>query len=268
MNGSLIARIQALRVVSWALLLLPFFSSPVLADAPVAGAPERPAEHWLEFYYEQPEPQHFVLQVHRLAASGALSAPERHLAMQLFLASLLAQHGTLLDGWMSALADLSEADRETLELALWRADTEAARAWLSEHRPALLALAPPALLAPPLHTAEQLESLWHRFYATGDWALVQQLVAMLPNTPEQPLGSLSAEPLQSPAQAREQARQLEGLVLWSLERHAGRHPQVLAALGRMATQGELSQYQQERLYPLLEQLAPGVYVPVDDVVVP
>ncbi len=239
----------------------------VQGGAAAETLPEAETAKWLHYYYQNPQPQQFVARVEELAASGALSSESRSRALQVFLATLLAQHGSRIETWMEALSDLPEVDRESLYLALWRADTDPARTWLAQHQVLTAALPPPQVSGQSIRTAQQVEMLWHRFYATGDWALVRQLVAVLAPADQAPVYALSAAPQPDPEQRQAQREQLETLVLWSLDYHARRHPQVLEVLGQMARQGQLNLRQQTLINPLLEELAPGRYVRVDDIAV-
>lgn len=230
--------------------------------------PAQGAEDWVHHYYQQPAPEQFVLQVRALSESGALTDEPQRIPLQVFLGAVIEQHPVDFTGWMTALSDLPEASQESLALAVWRADTPEAKDWLAALGSESDDVGPPRIEGSLVRTGLQLKMLWYRFYATGNEALVHQVVALLEPPRGAQLDPLAAEQALSAEQSEALYQQLHNLALWSLEQHIAEHPQVLEMIGQMYLSGELSVRQQAVLVPLLVAQAPGQFVAVDDVAVP
>ena len=133
---------------------------------------------WVSSYYRDPQPDRFVSEIHRRSKAGKLSTRNAEPPLVAFLSRVIAANPEKLEGWMAALADLPENDKETLHKAIWFSNTAAGKAYFQQQG-LLTYLAEPApdVVQIKIASPAVLDMLWGCFLATGDEVPVRRIVS-------------------------------------------------------------------------------------------
>ena len=149
-------------------------------NAPFAHAEEASlsSERWLQTYYQSPQPERFVEEVHDLSRRGLLAKPNNRPPMIGFLSQVLAQNPQKITAWMTALDDLPAAEKAILQNALWHSGRpEGVRYLESKDLQEYRAKLPPDILTLEITSPEPLDMLWGYFLATGKEAPVRRIIS-------------------------------------------------------------------------------------------
>lgn len=166
-----------------AALVLSSFTSPANA------APATAAEEWLNHYYENPQPEHFVPAVYALSRSGYFEQPG-HVPLAIgFFAGVFRQNPELVDQWVMSFRELPTSHQRLIASALWYSGSpkgaDYLRAYARVVDPAMraeieqLLAAKPALRETEVLSASSLNLQWGAFLATGESQHVRNVLAAL-----------------------------------------------------------------------------------------
>jgi hypothetical protein len=153
---------------------------PARGDEPTAKPSEEKvaSEDWLTFYYRKPQPDRFVDEVRNMSKAGVLTNEGSEPPTVAFLSRVMVANPDKIAAWMTALADVSDSNKDKLHRAIWLSDTKEGRAYLKEKGvKKYVEKAPPDILKMEIDSPDVLDMLWGYFFATGDEAPIRRLVS-------------------------------------------------------------------------------------------
>jgi len=165
----------AKKTMKHAIFLLLVLSASAFAADQKAGM-----DDWLTFYYQHPQPERFVAEVHALSKSAVFSKESARPPMLAFLGRVMAQNPDKITGWMTALGDLPAKDLEVLYAAVWFSETEEGNRYLESNGiKGFAGKTPPEILKMEIDSPAVIDMLWGWFYATGQEEAVRRVVSAL-----------------------------------------------------------------------------------------
>lgn len=234
--------------MSAAIRRLPLFCLTLLLSLSHAGAasgqeknqettpppPSPPGEErdWLEFYYQNPDPDRFVEKMREYSDDGTLVNEGARAALIGFLSQVIRQNPKKIADWYSTLRGLPPEEQQVLNTAMLHARVEEADAILKERLGEEFEKekeSVPKILEMKLPQVQTLDMLWGYFYATGSETAIRRIVScfIYEDAPDNP------EFAKVPEGFKPFYRELPKAASWSLASNAERHPKVLETLEKL-----------------------------------
>lgn len=211
-------------------------------QVPIEKATIDDLSQWVMNYYRHPDPENFVARVRRMSALDMINngRPE---ANEMFLGQIMRSNPDRIAGWMKELADLPEANRRTLQNAVWVSQTDQGKAWLAANGRKDLA----EKEGHPLTTGAAMvlepyvvDLCWEWFLATGDEAPVRRIVSFFNMLPDDPGDAdLPEKPVPGGDRPTYLRKMIGGAAVWSASSLASRHERLLEILKRLQKDPQL-----------------------------
>jgi hypothetical protein len=210
-------------------------AEPEDADSNGVFAEDGDVEHWMQFYYQHPQPELIVLAFRRLSESESLDKAADRRGLAFFLARILAANDERAGEWADETNDLPDLHRALFAQALTLADTERCDAAVlriaDNTEDASLASGLRRMhemprvkpLELPLDNPGVVGLIWAEFAATGDPAYIERLASIAFHITERKDPELMVVAVKATHE---------------LTLNAVDHPVVLATLKRLAAAAE------------------------------
>lgn len=216
-------------------------------------------DDWLEYYFTNPTPEHFVEEMKDWAADGTLDNEGARPALIGFVSQLVRQNREKVEAWDAALTGLTPSQLQLWYTALLFSRTEEADKLMLNRfgdRYREQKVETGKILELPLDKEMTVDMLWGYFYATGSPEAIRRIVlcfrfADAPDT---------VEGQKIPEGYVPQYKILPHFAAGSLSANASRHPEVLAELERLLKEGtDLLESEKNGVYDVLSELLPEKY---------
>ncbi|MEI8341134.1 MAG: hypothetical protein WCH43_06305 [Verrucomicrobiota bacterium] len=238
------------------LILLLACASPAFA-----ADPKYSSDQWLAFYYRNPKPERFVEEVRAMSSGGYFSKEPSQPPLIAFLGRVMAQNPGKIEGWMKALDDLPQRDKDVLYTALWFSGTEEGKQCLQARGiKDYLGKNPPEILKMEIDSPTVIDMLWAWYFATGDATAVRRIVSAF-NLSEHE-GAMERFKTSSKT-ALDKRSAYQDLAFrsaqWSLVDNCTMHPEVRAICEKLYGGNSLNKMENLWLGVILAKVAPGKY---------
>lgn len=208
--------------------MLPLSATPLSAqdpESPQSPESEEMERDWLEFYYQEPNPDEFVARIKAYSKEGVLMSEAARPALVGFISQVIRQNRDKLGGWYAELRGLSPEEMQVLHTAMLYSRTAEADALLEaafgdqldEQRKEL-----PKILELQLDRQQTLDMLWGFFYATGSENAVKRIISSFNYVNE----TTPPDGADVPTGFRPLYEEIPEAAAWSLFSNAIRHPKV------------------------------------------
>lgn len=218
---------------------------------------------YLEFYYQDPQPELFVEQMKNWAKDGTLENPHARPALIAFISQVIRANRELLGDWFVALSGLTPDQKKVLFTGMLYSRTTEADKLLTDtfgEKYTEQKVETNKILELRLDKENTLDMLWGFFYATGSENAVRRLVECFrfANAPDNPEG------VDVPQGYKPLYKQLPDFAFRSLCANGERHPRVVEILEKLLKEDKsLSRIEKEGVYDVLSELNPDKYPFVD-----
>ena len=205
---------------------IPIFSLFFLFFAPLATAQESEEKDFLEYYYQNPQPDKVVEQIRDWAEEGVLDNELARPALIGFLSQVIRQNREHLGEWYLALSGLSPAQLQVFHTAMLYSRTTEADLLMKQmfgDQYEKQKQEVPKILEVRLDRPDSFNMLWGFFYATGSRNVIRRFIqafrfADVPENPEFAKIPQGFKPLYT---------QLPRESAWMLLSNAERHPKIV-----------------------------------------
>jgi len=239
---------------------------PLEAREPVPAEEtgEEAERDWLEFYYENPEPERFVDQMKGWAEDGTLENEHAIPALVAFLSRVLRDNRESIREWYEELSGLTPRQKQILHTGMLYSRVSEADEVLREtygKRYDEQRVETPRILEMPLDKEGTLDMLWGFYYATGSESAVRRIVLCFRfiEAPEQLDG------VEIPEGHVPFYKVLPDFAFDSLLDNARRHPRLVEILESFLEEGnDLLPMEREGVYDVLSELLPAKHPPRED----
>ncbi len=147
----------------------------------------RSAGGWLEYYYQQPNPDQFVTAVFALSRNNYFALPDNVPVGIGFFASVFRQNPDSIDEWMTYSRLLPERERRLMICALWSAGHPKGASYLAYYATEIVGEElgaklievmerSPKLDDPEIHSSRDAYLKWGVYLATGDEAVLRTIM--------------------------------------------------------------------------------------------
>lgn len=202
-------------------------------------------EHWMSFYYENPQPDLIPIFIKSLSKEGFLTKENTQEPIICFLSLVFRDNSEKIRDWLSEILDnLAENEQELIIKALFLANTLETKNYLCDlanHRNSdfqelinyLLNTIPPNIEEIPLDNPAMIDILWSAFMATGKEEYVIKIISCLS---------------ESSADHDSFETMMSQMAQWSLTSYLKKHEKV-----RLICQDQLK-FQPESIASIIEKL--------------
>ncbi len=225
--------------------------------APVAGVTQEEEPDWLEFYYQNPEPDRLVEQMKDWAEDGTLESDHAKPALIAFLSQVIRQNPDRLKEWYGNLGGLSPAQMQVFHTAMLFSRTAEADALMRETFGKAYdeqKLETKKILEMPLDKEGTADMLWGFFYATGSDTAIRRIVTCFrfKDATDKPQG------VDVPEGYVPLYKSLPTFAFGSLIANAERHPRVVEILRELLAKDEtLIDSEKEGIRDVLAEISPS-----------
>jgi tetratricopeptide (TPR) repeat protein len=234
-------------------------------DSPkaIARAPDAD-EHWdgwMKSFYRTRDTAQFSAYWDMLVKQKLLESPETVAPAIGFVSQVIRQTPGLAKGQLDDLEKIPAAERQSVALILWYADTKESRRILKNHQLAeMLAKRPSKISAYPVNTPGDLDFCWGYFFATGDAAALNPIIGALDLG--QFLGAMEKYRNGQRSDADKEAALKEamfGAAMWSLQANGKEDQKVLAHLEKNFHSTQTPDSRKTYLATILSKILPEKY---------
>lgn len=236
--------------------------SLILLMSPMVLAQESEEEkEFLEFYYQNPQPDKIVEQIRDWSEEGVFANENARPALIGFLSQVIRQNRDRLGEWYLRLTGLSPEERQVFHTAMLYSRTTEADLLMKQmfgEQYEDQKKEVPKILEMPLDRPDTINMLWGFFYASGSESAVRRLIdafryADAPEKPDIPNMPKGYKPLYT---------QIPNEVAWMLVSNGERHPKILEYCEKIYNDPESGLTPTEKKYLLegvLKHLKPEKY---------
>lgn len=236
---------------------------PCLLFSVMSGYADESKKDYLEFYYENPQPDEFVEQMKDWAADGTLENIHARPALIAFISQVVRANRDKVKTWFDGLAGLTPEQRQIFFTGLLYSRTKEADEVMTEtfgEKYEQQKVETQKILEMPLDKKTTLDMLWGFFYATGSESAIRRIVTCFRfvKAPENPDG------VDVPKGYVPLYKELPEFAFGSLLSNAERHPRIVEILEKLLKEGEdMGKDEKEGVYDVLSELLPEKYPYVD-----
>lgn len=235
----------------------------LFAFLPLLASGQQQEKDFLEYYYENPQPEFFVEHMKIWAEEGTLENDLARPALIAFISQVTRSNRDRIEDWFEKLSGLTPEQKQVWFTGLLYSRTTEAdeilkKTFGKQYEDQKQEIQ--KILEMPLDKRMTMDMLWGFFYATGSEHAIRRIVLCFRfhEAPDDPKG------VDVPEGFQPLYKELPNFAFGSLVGNAERHPKLVRILETMLEEdSSLARIEKEGVYDVLAEVRPDKYPPVD-----